>query len=176
MSEAISGPDLVARNPHIAALMRAATAASQRQRLPRLVDIGCGDVRHAVTKEAVDEIRHRGKFIVAMAARERRHEGVLDWQRRVRAGEQDRHQIGGVGIVDGAAAQVGVRRLHALAVPIAAIGAIAREDLDAEARSGRRFVRRRRVLRDGGRIADRRDAARCRYRRSGSRRLPASRA
>jgi hypothetical protein len=96
---------------------------------------------------------------------------VLERQRGVRAGEEDHHQIGGFGVVDGAAAaQVGLRRLHALAVPIVAIGAIAGEDLDAEAGSRRRFVRRRRIQRDGGRVVGRRAAARCRCRRSGSRR------
>jgi hypothetical protein len=106
-----------------------------RQRLACLVDIGHRDFRRAVAEEAVDEIGDGGEFVVAVAAREGRHEGVLDRQWGVRAGEQDRRQIGGVGIVDGAAAeQVGVGRLHALAVPIVAIGAVAGEDLDAEAR------------------------------------------
>ena len=46
-----------------------------------------------------------------MPAREGRHEGVLDRQRGVGAGEQDRRQVGGVGVVDGAAAaQVGAAR------------------------------------------------------------------
>ena len=61
-----------------------------------------------------------------MSAREGRHEGVLDRQRGVRAGEEDRRQICGDQIVEGAAAaQVGVGRLHALAIPIVAISAIA---------------------------------------------------
>jgi hypothetical protein len=97
-----------------------------RQRLPRLVNIRRSHLRHTVAEEAVDEIRHRSEFVVAVAAGERRHESMLDRQRGVGAGEQDRLQIGGVGVVDGAAGtQVGVGRLHALAVPIVAIGAVA---------------------------------------------------
>jgi hypothetical protein len=104
-------------------------------------DIGCRDLRRTIPEKPIDEIRHRGELVVAVAAGERRHEGVLHRQRRVRAGEQDRHQIGRVGVVDGAVAElVGVGRLHALAVPIAAIGAIAGEDLDAEARTRSRFL------------------------------------
>jgi hypothetical protein len=63
-------------------------------------------------RKTVDEIRHRRKLVVAMAARKRRHKGVLDRQRCVLA----------------------------LAVPIVAIGAIAGEDLDAETRTRSRFL------------------------------------
>jgi hypothetical protein len=112
--------------------MRATAAAFLRQRLPRLVDIGPSHLRRAITEETIDEIRRRGELVIAMAAGKRRHEGVFDRERGVRAGEEDRHQIGGVGVVDGAtAAQAVVGRLHALAVPVVAIGAIAGEDLDA---------------------------------------------
>jgi hypothetical protein len=97
-----------------------------RERLARLVDIGRGDLRRAIAEKPVDEIRRRGELVIAVAAREGGHEGVLDRQRCVRAGEQDRHQVGGGGVVDGAAAdEVGVGRLHAPAVPVVAIGAVA---------------------------------------------------